>query len=127
MVAAFALSAACIVAWCLAGRADVVGKMLAVNLVTLLVPVSLRAAVEHHSEANDPASTNEYRVTLPLFNLNRHVHHREAPRCPWYRLQWRTPQPLPASSYLTHWGRLHVRKELVRMVRRAGTGKVISV
>lgn len=130
MVAGFATSAACIALWCALGRADVVGKMLAVNLLTLLVPVSLRAAVEHHSDASDPASTNEYRVTLPLFNLNRHVHHHEAPRCPWYRLEWRTPSPLPTSSYITHWWRLHVRKELVRMtapaVRGQGREEVIS-
>lgn len=115
MLAGFAISVGCIALWCALGRADVVGKMLAINLVTLLVPVSLRAAVEHFSHSDDVSSTNEYRVTLPLFNLNRHVHHHEAPRCPWYRLEWRTARPLPASSYVTHWWRLHVRKELFRM------------
>lgn len=133
MLAGFAISVGCIALWCALGRADVVGKMLAVNLITLLVPVSLRAAVEHHSDPDDPASTNEYRVTLPLFNLNRHVHHHEAPRCPWYRLQWRTARPLPASSYVTHWWRLRVRRELVRMAapeaggkRRVESGEVVQ-
>ena len=115
LLAGFAISLGCIALWCGGGRADVVVKILAINLVTLIVPVSLRAAVEHHSHSADPASTNEYCVTLPIFNLNRHIHHHEEPRCPWYRLQWRTERPLPASSYVTHWWRLHVRKEFARM------------
>ncbi len=53
-----------------------------------------RGAVEHHSYRGDQAFSNEYRVLIPLFNLNKHHHHHEEPRRPWYLLDFRTPQPL---------------------------------
>jgi hypothetical protein len=115
IIGGFCVSLICVAIWFSIGRGDVIVKMLAVNALTLLVPVSLRAAVEHHSHVEDVASTNEYRVWLPLFNLNRHIHHHEEPRCPWYRLEWRTADPLPQTSYLSHWYRVHIRHDFRRM------------
>ncbi len=97
------------------GHVDVVWKMLAVTLFTTLVPISLRGAVEHYSYPGDPASTNEYRVRLPLFNLNRHVHHHEAPFVPWYLLEFRTERPLPNRCYYTHWFRVYITREFTLM------------
>lgn len=101
--------------WTGVGRPDLVWKLVAIAVATTAVPVSLRAAVEHHSTPGDPGFANEYRVHLPLFNLNRHRHHHEQPRCPWYLLEFRTERPLPAWNYYGHWFRLHVRRELVLM------------
>ena len=71
-----------------------VWKLIAINAFTVLVPASLRGAIEHHGPPGATGFANEYRVWITLFNLNRHVHHHEDMRCPWYLLQFRTPQPL---------------------------------
>jgi len=97
------------------GRPDMVWKMMAVTLLTMLVPVSLRAAIEHHGAPDDPHFANEYKVWIPLFNLNRHIHHHEDPTLPWYRLQWRTEQPLSRSRYVTHWLHVYVKRDYVLM------------
>lgn len=50
-----------------------------------------------------------------MFNLNRHVHHHEDVRCPWYLLKFRTPQPLSPRHYYTHWFRVYVKHSCVLM------------
>lgn len=102
-------------AWLALGRPDVVGKLVLISLFTTAVPVSLRGAIEHHGHRDDAGFANDYRTVIPLFNLNRHIHHHEEPRCPWYRLQFRQRPPLPAGQYFTHWFRVYVRRELVLM------------
>jgi fatty acid desaturase len=109
------LSVATILAWISVGRFDVVSKMIAVTLFTMLVPVSLRAAIEHHSYEGDPNFANEYMVWIPLFNLNRHIHHHEDPTVPWYLLTWRTLEPLPRWFYVSHWFHVHVKRDFVLM------------
>ena len=105
------LSVSSIGFWFSIGRSDIVGKILLLTVFNLLGPVSLRGAVEHHSHRGDPAFANEYRVCIPLFNLNRHVHHHEDPRCPWYLLEYRTPTPLWTFHYLTHWFHAYVWRD----------------
>ena len=109
------LSALGIAFWFALGLPAVPLKIVALTLYNTLVPVSLRGAVEHHSRPGDPSFANEYRVVIPLFNLNKHVHHHEDPRCPWYLLEYRTPQPLSTLHYLTHWFRVYLTRELVLM------------
>ena len=113
------LSAAMIVAWNVGGHGDVVGKIFLVTVVTMFGPVSLRAAIEHHNAPAAEGFANEYRVVVPLFNLNRHIHHHEDPTLPWYLLEWRTPRPLPRLHYLTTWFRVYVTREyrLMRPMR----------
>ena len=86
-----------------------------VRLGTTLVPISLRGAIEHHSHRGDPGFANEYRVWIPLFNLNRHVHHHEEPTVPWYLLEYRTHNPLHEWNYVTHWVNVYLRREFVLM------------
>ncbi len=110
-----ALSAAWIGFWAWTGRGDVVWKILGLTAFNMLGPVSLRGAIEHHSRPDDPEFANEYRVWIPLFNLNRHVHHHEDPRCPWYLLEFRTGTPLRTIHYLTHWFHAYVWRDYVLM------------
>ena len=109
------LSALWIFFWFQMGHADVVWKLMAITAFTTAVPVSLRGAIEHHSHRGDPGFANEYRVLVPLYNLNRHVHHHEEPRRPWYLLEFRTPRPLSEWNYFTHWFRVYLKKDLVLM------------
>jgi hypothetical protein len=92
-----------------------VWRSLAVVAFTVLVPISLRGAIEHSSEPGDPGFANEYTTFFPIFNINRHIHHHEDPTVPWYLLEWRTDSPLPAFSYITHWFRIYITRELVPM------------
>lgn len=119
MLLSVLLSAAMIVAWNVGGHGDVVGKIFLVTVVTMLGPVSLRAAIEHHNAPAADGFANEYRVVVPLFNLNRHIHHHEDPTLPWYLLEWRTPRPLQRLHYLTTWFRVYVTREyrLMRPMR----------
>ena len=110
-----ALSLASIVFWIGVGRGDVAWKLMVITAFTTAVPVSLRGAIEHHSDPDNHAFANEYRVLIPLFNLNRHVHHHEDSRIPWYRLQWRTAEPLHWRHYFLYWFRVYVKKDLVLM------------
>lgn len=112
---AFVLSVAHMFVWIAVGRADVALLGVLVVAFTTLVPVSLRGAIEHHGPSDCTRSANEYRVLIPLLRLNRHVHHHEAPSVPWYRLEWRTPQPLPWHAYFTHWYRVYVSREYVQL------------
>ena len=118
-----ALSVSWIAVWAYAGRFDMVPKLLAISLWTTLMPVYFRGAVEHHSHPDDPGFSNEYKVLIPLFNLNRHVHHHEQPRLPWYLLEFRTPAPLNTWHYFTHWFRVYVKQDyvLMRPMARGGS------
>jgi len=109
------LSIVTIWTWTAVGRPDVAWKMIVVTLATMLVPVSLRTAIEHHDAPGHPHFANEYRVWVPLFNLNRHIHHHEDPTIPWYRLQWRTQCPLSRSHYVSHWVHVHLKRDFVLM------------
>ena len=111
----FALSLVMVLAWALSGHVDMVWRTFAVVAFTVIVPMSLRDTVEHNSEPGDTGFANEYRTVVPMFNVNRHIHHHEDPKVPWYLLEWRTSRPLPASSYFTHWLRKYVTHEMVRM------------
>jgi fatty acid desaturase len=115
IVIAAALSSAWIAFWILTGSAHVVGVLFALNLYTSMVPTSLRGALEHRSYLDDPNFANEYRAWLPLFNLNKHVHHHLDSRCPWYFLEFCTPKPLGAICYWTHWYHVFIRRDYVFM------------
>ena len=101
--------------WWIAGRPDMIWKLMALTAFTTAVPVSLRGAIEHHAAPGTAGFANEYRVLIPLFNLNRHIHHHEDPRLPWYRLEYRTAAPLHWRHYFLYWFRVYVRRELVLM------------
>ncbi len=55
-----AFSTICVVGWLLLDRGDVAGKLIAVNMVTVFVPASLRAAIEHHG----PAGHRDLRTSI---------------------------------------------------------------
>jgi fatty acid desaturase len=120
MVLSFLLSLLAVLLWIRAGHSEVVWKMLSINLFTTLVPISLRGAVEHYSHPDDPGSTNEYRVWIPLFNLNRHIHHHEEPHLPWYLLEFKTADPLSHWHYFIHWVRVYVTHDF-RLMRPPAT------
>jgi fatty acid desaturase len=109
------LSILAVLMWVWAGRADVVWKICAITIYTTVVPISLRGAIEHHSYRGDRRFANEYRVWIPMFNLNRHVHHHENPRTPWYLLKFRTNPTLSTREYITHWFRVYVKRDFVLM------------
>jgi fatty acid desaturase len=109
------LSTLSVLFWVWIGRGDVVWKMLGITAYTTLLPISLRGAIEHHSYRGDPRFANEYRVWIPMFNLNRHIHHHENPRAPWYLLEFRTKNPLSLGHYMTYWFRVYLKRDLVLM------------
>lgn len=106
-------------AWIAADRPDLVWKLTLISLFTSAVPVSLRGAVEHHGPPDAPGFANDYRTVIPLFNLNRHIHHHQNPRCPWYLLEFRQQPPLSARHYFTHWLGVYWRRDLVLMQPRS--------
>jgi len=110
-----ALSIAALAGWVALGMSYVARDLILLTLFITLGPVSLRGAVEHHSHPDDPAFANEYRVVVPLFNLNKHVHHHLEPRRPWYLLEYQTERPLWTWHYFTHWFRVYVKREYVLM------------
>lgn len=115
MVLGIVTTGASMTLWIAVGRPDMIWKLMVLTAFTTAVPVSLRGAIEHHAPADQPGFANEYRVLVPLFNLNKHIHHHEAPRLPWYLLEYRTPAPLHWRHYFTYWFRVYLRKELVLM------------
>ena len=102
-------------AWVIAGRPEMALYLIVLSLFTTLVSSSLRGAIEHHSVSGDLHSTNEYRSFLPIFNMNRHVHHHDDPTVPWYRLKYLTDRVLPARTFITHWFHVYIRKDFVMM------------
>ncbi|MDA1102253.1 MAG: fatty acid desaturase [Gemmatimonadetes bacterium] len=115
IVAGFLLSLFVIAGWILVGHGEIVWQSLVTVAFTVTGPMSLRGAIEHSSQPGNPDFANEYTTFLPIFNINRHIHHHEDTTVPWYALEWRTQRPLPASSYFTRWIRLYITKELVPM------------
>jgi len=100
--------------WVYVGLPWMVAKLLLLNLVTSLSS-SLRGAIEHHSRPGDTNFSNEYRVWIPLFNLNRHLDHHLHPTRPWYRREFVTDKPLTPVCYWTYWYRVYVKREYVLM------------
>jgi fatty acid desaturase len=109
------LSVASASLWIALGFRSIPWALLALTAYNTLIPVSFRGAVEHHSHPGDEGFANEYRVVIPLFNLNKHVHHHLDPRCPWYQLQYQTPRPLWTVHYFTYWFRVYLTREFVLM------------
>lgn len=111
-----ALSAGMICFWVFVADAPRMALLLmALALYSGTIPTSFRGAVEHRSARGDGRFANEYRVIVPMFNLNRHVHHHLEPRLPWYRLRFVTPDPLPRRAYWTHWYHTFVKRDFVYM------------
>lgn len=110
-----AFSTICIIGLLQLGRGDIVLKLMAVNFFTVLIPASLRGAIEHHGPAGATGFANEYHTWIPLFNLNRHIHHHEDMHCPWYLLTYRTAHPLAAWNYFTYWYHVSVSRDYVLM------------
>ena len=104
------LSAAWLSFWLLMGLPNVPLTLMLLHLC-IVPPAAFRGAVEHSSHPGDPGFANEYRVRLPIFNMNRHIHHHSDPTCPWYLLRFHTAQPLPANHYWTHWFHLFVMRD----------------
>jgi fatty acid desaturase len=109
------LSLGWIAFWILVGQPSMPLKLVTLLAYNTLIPVSFRGAVEHHSDPDDPAYANEYRVMIPLFNLNKHIHHHQEPRRPWYLLEFKTDRPLWTFHYFTHWFRVYLTREYVLM------------
>ena len=113
--------------WVLIGVPQMALKLIALTIYNTQIPISLRGALEHHSHEGDPSFANEYKVLIPLFNLNRHVHHHEDPSCPWYLLEYRTQKPLWTIHYMTHWYHVNIKRDyvlmrpMVRQKRKGGT------
>lgn len=118
------LSIAWIGIWVSIGHGELVWKILLLTAFNVLGPVSFRGALEHHSRPGDLAFANEYRVCIPLFNLNRHVHHHEDPRCPWYLLEYRTKTPLWTIHYFTYWFHVYIWRDYVLMQPMSGSRHV---
>ena len=97
--------------WAALGRIDVPLHNMLIVALTAAVPSSLRAAIEHNAAPSDEGFANEYEVLLSLLNLNRHVHHHLEPGLPWYRLEFKTAQPLAWHCYFTHWYRVHITRD----------------
>lgn len=110
LIAGMVQSAAWVAFWIAIGRVEIVIYLLVLAAWTTLVSSSLRGAAEHHDLPGTDRATNEYRVVLPLFNMNRHVHHHASPTTPWYLLRFRTASPLPRRVFVTHWIRVYVTR-----------------
>ena len=96
--------------WIYAGVPAMIWKLLVLTVCTS-VASSLRGAVEHHGPSTQTAFSNEYKVWIPLFGLNRHVDHHLNPTRPWYRLRFRTEKPLSPLSYWTYWYHVYVKRD----------------
>jgi fatty acid desaturase len=115
IVLGMASSLAWIGLWIAIGHGDVAWKSAVIVIATAAGPSSLRAAIEHYAPASDPGFANEYEVVIPLLNLNKHLHHHLEPRLPWYLLEFKTPRPLAARHYFTHWYHVHVTRDFELM------------
>lgn len=111
--------------WVRLGLPSVPCELAVLTIYNTLVPVSFRGAIEHHSHPDDNGFANEYRVVIPLFNLNKHLHHHLDPRRPWYLLEYQTPRPLWTLHYFTHWFRVYIIRDFVLMRPLAREHKVL--
>jgi fatty acid desaturase len=108
------MSLAWIAFWLLIGMPTVPLILMAGHLC-VMPPAMFRGAMEHTSKPGDPNFANEYRVWIPLFNMNRHIHHHLDPRCPWYLLEFCTPEPQAPIGYWTHWYHTFVKRDYTFM------------
>lgn len=99
--------------WIAIGRAEIAFYLAVLAAVSALVASSLRGAIEHHDLPGTDRATNEYRAVLPLFNMNRHIHHHASPTTPWYLLRFQTATPLPRRVFVTHWIRVYLTRTYV--------------
>jgi len=111
LLAAAAQSAFWVAFWVYVGRADIPARLLLLTAFNALIPTSLRSAIEHNGPDSNRRAANDYKVLIPMFNINRHIHHHEEPRLPWYRLEYRTDRPLGTRDYFNYWWRAHVTRE----------------
>jgi len=109
------LSIGALCSWIAIGRPGIPLSLVLLTVYNTLIPVSFRGAIEHHSRPDDPGFANEYRVVIPLFNLNKHIHHHREPGRPWYLLEYQTPRPLSTVHYFTHWFRVYLTRDYVLM------------
>ena len=100
--------------WVLIGLPKV-PLILAVLHVGIVPPTAFRGAIEHTSYRGDTNFANEYKVKIPLFKMNRHIHHHLDPKCPWYLLELCTPKPLSSINYWTHWYHTFIKRDYVFM------------
>jgi fatty acid desaturase len=100
--------------WALIGLPRV-PLMLAALHVGIVPPTAFRGAIEHTSYRGDTNFANEYKVKISLFKMNRHIHHHLDPKCPWYLLEFCTPEPLSSINYWMHWYRTFIRRDYVFM------------
>lgn len=109
------MSLAAVAVWIAIGHRSMPIMLVLLSLYNALVPSSFRGAVEHSSYKGDPNFANEYRVWIPLFNLNRHIHHHLDSTCPWYLLEFCTLEPLAPICYWTHWVHMFIKRDYVLM------------
>lgn len=115
VAAGAALSVGWIVFWVAMGYWWMWPVLQGLVLFSGAISSSLRGAAEHHSYPGDPNYANEYKVVIPAFHINRHVHHHIDPSCPWYRLQFVTDRTLPIWAPYVHWYKAYVQKSYVLM------------
>lgn len=101
-----------IAGWCYFGHPWMLAKLAVLTVTTSLVS-SFRGAVEHHGPPGQTTFSNEYRVRISLFNLNRHIDHHLNPARPWYKLRFRSEKPLPPICYWTYWFHVYVKRDYV--------------
>jgi fatty acid desaturase len=121
------LSIAALCGWIALGRGGIPLALVLLTVYNTMIPVSFRGAVEHHSHPGDPGFANEYRVVIPLFNLNKHIHHHRDPGRPWYLLEYQTPRPLWTVHYFTHWFRVYLTRDYVLMRPPSPAGSLRTV
>jgi fatty acid desaturase len=109
-----ALSILVLLGWVALGEYRVPLALIALHLC-IWPPAAFRGTLEHSSSPDDPNFANEYRVRIPMFNMNRHIHHHIDPTCPWYRLEFKTANPRPPHVYWTHWYHVFVKRDYVFM------------
>jgi len=100
--------------WIAIGESRVPLALLTLHLC-IWPPAAFRGTLEHSSTPDDSSFANEYRVRIPLFNMNRHIHHHVDPICPWYKLEFKTPNPRPPHVYWTHWYHVFLKRDYVFM------------
>jgi fatty acid desaturase len=100
--------------WIAAGHAALIWQF-AVLHIWVAHSAALRGAVEHTNVPSADGFANEYLVKLPLFNMNRHIHHHIDSTCPWYRLHFVTASPLSNVHYWTHWYHIFLKRDYAFM------------
>jgi fatty acid desaturase len=125
-VRGFVVSLLAMFAWIYFGHAGVIVKLGVLTLTTSLFS-SFRGAVEHHGPPGESSFSNEYRVWISLFNLNRHLDHHLNPTRPWYNLRFQTENPLPPVCYWTYWFHTYIKRDYVMLPPQAHPAERNSV